>query len=68
MTEALTRADQERAEIYAASCARHNARLEAGLRKAWILYHEAQAERLESTAGALAREHRAKARELRKDG
>lgn len=60
-----TDADREREEMYAASVARHNARLQAERRAEWADYHEGQAQRLESTAATLAADHRATAARLR---
>jgi hypothetical protein len=70
MTETLDRsyADHEREDLYAASCQRHQAGIEAERRTAWIAYHEAQAGRLEETAAALAQEHRARAERLAQEG
>jgi hypothetical protein len=59
--------DEERRQIYAASVERYNAREEASMRAAWAEYHEGQAERLETTAQALAAEHRARAQKLREE-
>jgi hypothetical protein len=59
--------DEERRQIYAASVERYRANEEAELRAEWIAHHETQAERLESTAAALAAEHRAKAERLREE-
>jgi len=54
--------------MYAASVERHEARLEAEQLAAWADYHLVQAARLESTAAALAADHRAKAARLREEG
>ena len=67
-SSAGTAADRERENLYRASRERHHARIEGERRAAWIRYHEAQAERLEETAAALAREHRERASELRAEG
>jgi predicted deacetylase len=66
MTETLNRADLEKADMYAASVDRHTEGLREAARTEWIRYHEGQAERLETTAAALASEHRARARKLAK--